>query len=248
MKDAQIKKITNSARLEIAPFFDLDLNSKIEISTKIVNFNSFGLEAKKLGIKIVDLPIHLSGNLFNRCFQYLLSLPQDVEEVWHRDYGEIDSGNIIDKKGDVSKLLDLAVKAMDWELECPRFDKLMLRKDANFLLGSFHFDRFNSTPPRGPSQGTMERLIINLSQSSRFLAVMDIDLNAFPYLEDDSLTKEHYLRLCKQLPKIPVLLFEIPGSEKNLFYGLNYEATKTLHCGIGAVGDKALVLSKWESA
>ena len=26
----------------------------------------------------------------------------------------------------------------------------------------------------------------------------------------------------------------------------NYKATKTLHCGIGEVGEKAIVLSKWK--
>ena len=136
MKDAQIKKITNAVRLEIAPFIYFDPDCKIEVSTKIVNFNNCGFEAKKLGIKAVNLPMHLPRKIFDKCFRDLLSLPQDVEEIWHSDYGEIDSGNIIDKKGNVSKLLDLAVKSMDWDLECPRFDKLMLRKKEDFSLTS----------------------------------------------------------------------------------------------------------------
>ena len=246
MSRSQIEKIVDAKKLEISPFLSLGLNYRIEILPKIVNFNNLKLEGKSLGIKGLNLTIQLPEELINRCVQELLLLPLEVEEVWHSDYGEIDSGNIIDEKGAVSRLIDTSSGAINWEIEYPRFDKLMLRKKEDFSLTSFHFDRFNSDPSRNPSQGTMERLILNLSQSPRFLAIMDIDLNAMPYLEDDNLTEEHYLKLCKQFPVIPVLICEIPGSKQNLFHCINYEATKTLHCGIGEVGEKAIVLSKWK--
>ena len=125
MKASQLEKIVRADKLEITPFLGLGLNYRIEILPKIVNFNNLTTEGKKLGIEVFNVPIQFPSDLINRCFQDLLLLPAEIEEVWHSDYGEIDSGNIIDKKGTVSRLIDTSSKAINWETEYPRFDKLM---------------------------------------------------------------------------------------------------------------------------
>jgi len=169
-----------------------------------------------------------------------------VEEVWHRDYGEIDSGNVIDKNGRISQILDHLRDSLKWQKEIITFDKVMLRKDDTLNFDEFHADHFCSIPPRIRKDGFMERAIFNLNDVVRYFAVLNIHPVIVNSIIKDPMCLTEYKHLFEAVQPINISIVEIPPMESiSIIHGITFNAFTTIHSGVGQRGDLAAVISKW---
>jgi hypothetical protein len=226
----------------------------------------YGVESELLTkIEIVDayqpIPIHLVNKIRRVSFKNTLSeiriskirnhlkqISHDYDEIWHKDYGEIDSGNLIDDIGDTSSMLNELAKCISWTNTYPRFDKIHLRKKNNFNLNEFHTDHYNSDPERTRLLGTMERAIINLGKATRWFAILDIPDRLVQTTIFDPYHHSNYEKLLSSLSVINLILIETHKSTYDeCLHGLVFNAFECIHSGYGTKGDFSAILSNWKS-
>jgi hypothetical protein len=169
-----------------------------------------------------------------------------VEEVWHRDYVEIDSGNVIDEEGLISDVLEHLRESLKWQKEEITFDKIMLREDDTLNFDEFHADHFCSIPPRIRTAGFMERAIFNLNDEVRYFSVLNIDPELVNSAIKDPMCLADYEHLLEVVQPIDITILEIPPMESvSMIHGIIFNAFTTVHSGVGKRGDLAAVISKW---
>jgi hypothetical protein len=173
-------------------------------------------------------------------------LPDEFEEIWHKDYGEIDSGNYVDTVGAISTLLDSLADGIGWSRELPRFDKVHVRKNDDFGLNKFHADHFYSEPARTRLLGRMDRAIINLGESSRWLAVLVLPEELIKKYIADPYCQASYALLMSEIEYGMLGLIETPKrTVDNRLHGVVFNAFDLIHCGYGGKYDVAAIVSHW---
>lgn len=198
----------------------------------------------------VKIEMPFDQNLRSEMISQLEGWPKEHQEIWHRQYEEVDSGNIVDATGTVSAFLDGLATAYGWPIEGPRFDKVMLRRRDDKRLSAFHCDHFNSEPPRIRTLGSMERVIVNCGATRRWFVALDIPRHIVSDIVVDPYSSEDYRRLLKCSEGYDLLLYEMPPADPKLsvLHGVRFDAFSTVHCGYGMRGDIAAVLSHWTSS
>ena len=226
----------------------------------------YGVESELLTqIEIVTayqpIPIHLVNKIrrisFKNTFSvkriskiknHLKRISNDYDEIWHEDYGEIDSGNFIDDIGDTSSMLNDLSGCINWSNTYPRFDKIHLRKKDNHNLNEFHADHYNSDPERTRTLGTMERAIINLGKTTRWFAILDIPDRLVQTTIYDPYHHSNYEKLLSSLSVVKLILIETHKSTYDeCLHGLVFNAFECIHSSYGTKGDFSAILSNWKS-
>lgn len=197
------------------------------------------------GIQRIKINCQIDNSLLSNATNEIQNAPDEFEEVWHKDYGEIDSGNLIDLDGDVSRLLDQVRLSSDWDNDSVRFDKILLRKQDSFDLSQFHTDHFNSCPPKVRKQGDLERIIFNVGKNSRFFAVLNLNPSAVMERIHDPFSFDEYNDFFNDQGVVDLIIYETPSFNGTVLHGLKFNAYSTIHSGFGAKDDIAIVLSKW---
>ena len=179
--------------------------------------------------------------------EQILNLPDEYEELWHRDYGEIDSGNIIDKTGKASELLDKLAHSLEWVGENPRFDKFIYRKRDNFYLSEFHTDHFSSKPERTRKYGVIKRALLNLGDSPRSIAVLDIPSSIVRKYIKDPYSKKNYINLLTKEKTWNMFLIDTPPTafDEKEISGLLFDSFSVVHCGFGKKGQMGALITSW---
>jgi len=202
--------------IKICPFYGVesDILTKVNIVTanRPIPTHLFGR------VKRISFKNTFSEKCISNIKNNLIRIENDYEEIWHKDYGEIDSGNFIDKIGDTSTILDDLANCIGWSNIYPRFDKIHLRKKNNFHLNEFHTDHYNSDPERTRLLGTMERAIINLGKATRWFAILDIPDRLVQTTIFDPYHHSNYEKLLSSLSVINLILIETHKSTyENVF-------------------------------
>lgn len=237
--------VANSETITIFPLHGSKL--KITVNVHIVYINQ--LHENQIedltGIQRIKINCQFDNSLLSNAINEIHNAPDEFEEIWHKDYGEIDSGNLIDVDGDVSRLLDQVRLSSDWDNDSVRFDKILLRKQDSFDLSQFHTDHFNSYPPRIRKHGALERIIFNIGKNPRFFAVLNLNPSAVMERIHDPFSFEEYNDFFNDQGVMDLMIYETPSFNGALLHGLKFNAYSTIHSGFGAKSDIAIVLSKW---
>jgi len=243
---SNLDELSDGEMVYIKPLHD-DPDFKILVKVQRITAQNEPETLKKLGISRFSINYHIDRTVLTEIINQILQLPNEFEELWHRDYGEIDSGNIIDSSGEASGLLDNISKSLEWENESPRFDKLIFKKRDNFRLSEFHTDHYCSQPERTRTKGTMKRAILNLGDTSRWIAVLDIPSSIVKNNIKDPYFKNNYKNMLTVVNKFDMFLIEtVPsGYKRKEMNGLFFDSFTTVHCGFGSKGEIGAVLSHW---
>ena len=205
----------------------------------------------RLGTRIllerVTVPILLNKSAIDKVADEIRKLPNDHNDIFHREYSVHDSGNIIDTKGYVSSLLDQLKKKM--RIQCQfNFDKLTLRRQSNLDLRDLHIDYYeNCGNLFDRSQGCMERYIFNIGKIPRSIAIADIN----PTKISDCLSLKFSAMRMQDLflksPEFKVIEVVTPSYDKKngILHGLRINVTDLLHSGYGYQEEFAALLSEW---
>jgi len=197
---------------------------------------------RRVSCALEQSQISLKENLIDEFKNFSLG----TEEVWHRDYGEIDSGNDIDDRGYISVFLDQIRDSLQWDKEGVTFDKVMLRREDNHDLDQFHADHFVSNPPKIRSKGVMERAIFNLNNIVRYFAVLNIAPEKVNTAIKDPYCLVDYENLLEEVQPIEIEILEIPPMRSpQMIHGICFDAFSTVHAGFGREGDLAAIVSNW---
>ena len=240
----EMKEWEDGEKIRVRPIGHLDV--QIDATVHRILAGSMPVRTTRSSVKRLTIHYPLDHSVRSDVVRQLEALPMEHEEIWHQKYGELDSGNIIDGSGAVSRLLDRLASALGWPCLCPRFDKVMLRKSDDRRLSDFHADHFNSRPKRTRHRGTMERVIFNLGTASRWFAVLDIPGTVVSKFIKDPYSDDDYARLLSGWQEKNVFLYETPPvGPLGQLHGLYFDAFSTLHCGYGMRGDMAAVISRW---
>ena len=178
------------------------------------------------------------------------SLPTNHEDLWHYNYGEIDSGNIIAKDKLVSSLLDQIRKKLKLKRKIISYDKFTLRKKNinNFsLMHADHFNDKNMSLIR--SKITMQRYVINLNTNHKSqIAFLNINKNLVKKLILDPFNFEDYRKLFKITDNLTVKIYQIPpfNERTSKFYGIKFDVFNTIHSAVGKKNDLKAVISNWK--
>ena len=229
----------------IYPLGDIDF--KIPVRIQRINAQKTNESLKSLGISRFKINCPIDRRILDEIMEQILNMPDEFEELWHRDYGEIDSGNIIDSTGKASQLLDKIAYNLEWAGEYPRFDKFIYRKRDNYNLSEFHADHYCSKPERTRKYGVMKRALINLGYFPRCIAVLDIPSLIVKKNINDPYAKKDYKKLLTRKNKWDMFLIETapPFFKERGISGLLFDSFSTVHCGFGKKGDFCAVISKW---
>ena len=243
---SNLDELSDGEMVYIKPLHD-DPDFKILVRIQRITTQNEPERLKKLGISRFSINYHIDRTVLKEIINQILQLPDEFEELWHRDYGEIDSGNIIDSSGEASGLLDNISKSMEWGNESPRFDKFILRKRDNYRLSEFHTDHYCSQPERTRSKGVMKRAILNLGDTSRWVAVLDIPSSIVKNSIKDPYFKNNYKNMLTSIKKYDIFLIETApsGYKRKEINGLFFDSFTTVHCGFGKKGEIGAVLSHW---
>ena len=118
---SNLDELSDGEMVYIKPFHD-NPDFKFLVKIQRITAQNEPERLKKIGIRRLSINFHIDRTVLTEIISQILQLPDEFEELWHRDYGEISSGNIIDSSGEASGLLDNISKSMEWENESPRFD------------------------------------------------------------------------------------------------------------------------------
>ena len=102
---SNLDELSDGEMVYIKPLHD-DPDFKILVRIQRITAQNEPERLKKLGISRFSINYHIDRTVLKEIINQILQLPDEFEELWHRDYGEIDSGNIIDSSGEASGLLD----------------------------------------------------------------------------------------------------------------------------------------------
>jgi len=237
--------INDGETVYISPLGDRDF--KIPVKVKRLKAYKRNEILKSLGISIIQINCPIDRETLNEIMGQIRNKPDEYEELWHRDYGEIDSGNIFDTTGEASKLLDKLAQTLEWVGEYPRFDKFIYRKCDNFYFSEFHTDHFSSNPERTRSYGVIKRALLNLGDSPRGIAVLDIPSSIVKKYIKDPYSKKNYINLLTKEKKWSMVLVYTPppSFEEEKINGLLFDSFSLVHCGFGKKGELGAVLSHW---
>ena len=243
---SNLDELSDGEMVYIKPLHD-DPDFKILVRIQRITTQNEPERLKRLGISRFSINYHIDRTVLKEIINQILQLPDEFEELWHRDYGEIGSGNIIDSSGEASGLLDNISKSMEWGNESPRFDKFILRKRDNYRLSEFHTDHYCSQPERTRTKGTMKRAILNLGDTSRWVAVLDIPSSVVKEKIKDPYCKKNYIKMLTHIERCDMLLIDTasPCHDREEINGLFIDSFSTVHCGYGKIGDLCAVLTHW---
>ena len=237
--------INDDETVSISPLGDRDF--KILVKFKRLKDYKGNEILKSLGINRLQINCPIDRESINEIMGQIINMPDEYEELWHRDYGEIDSGNIIDTSGEASKLLDKLAHSLEWGGDYPRFDKFIYRKRDNFYFSEFHTDHFSSKPERTRSYGIIKRALLNLGDSPRCTAVLDIPSSIVKKYIKDPYSKKNYINLLTKEKLWSIFLIETPPPffEEKGINGLLFDPFSVVHCGFGKKGELGAVLTHW---
>ena len=243
---SNLDELSDGEMVYIKPLHD-DPDFKILVRIQRITAQNEPERLKKLGISRFSINYHIDRTVLKEIINQILQLPDEFEELWHRDYGEIGSGNIIDSSGEASGLLDNISKSMEWGNESPRFDKFILRKRDNYRLSEFHTDHYCSQPERTRTKGMMKRAILNLGDTSRWIAVLNIPSSIVKNSIKDPYFKNNYKNMLTSIKKYDIVLIETApsGYKRKEINGLIFDSFTTVHSGFGRKGEIGAVLSHW---
>ena len=245
IKNNGFLNLANGETITICPLQGSQL--KITVNVNVVHIDELP-ENQILdltGLQRIKINCQIDDSLLFNAINEIQNVPDEFEEIWHKDYGEIDSGNLIDLGGNVSRLLDQVRLSSGWDNDNVRFDKILLRKQDNFDLSQFHTDHFNSHPPRIREHGTLERIIFNIGKTPRFFAVLNLNPSVVMERIHDPFSFDEYNDFLNDQDVMDLIIYETPNFNGALLHGLKFNAYSTIHSGFGAKRDIAIVLSKW---
>ena len=228
----------------------ININFKFKANIKKVSiFEKFIKNSKYRVVRLMVKKNHLNlKKLKENTKKQIIS---DFQEIWHRNYTEIESGNLIDQGNYISESLDIFSKKLNYNNKNENFDKIMLRSTNDLSLNGFHTDHFNSFSNLNRKYGFIERTIINLREEKRVLAILDLEPEILRKSINSKYNVKDYLNLYKSLDNKQnnILLVEIPKikivGNHYLFFGIQFNSYPTLHATFGYKGDFSAVLSNW---
>ena len=237
-------KFINGEKIFIKPF--QGLNQKIEVCVKIVKHNEI---KNNVYFKKIVLKNNIDINLVDKSVKYIKQFNNDHEECWHKKLNDNDSGNIIDKIGFVSDLLDKLRFNLNWENQYPSLDKLIVNKKNHIKLNEFHTDHFNCYPSRLRSNGDAKRVFINLSNNSRWVCIIDYDYKFIKNVIGNNYNIYDYKRLLNEY-KNNLILFFIEckrNTHKDYLYGIEIDAFYTIHGSYSKKNQILAVLTNYKN-
>jgi hypothetical protein len=245
IKNNGFLNVVNGETITICPLQGSQLKITVNVNIFYINKLHENQIIDLTGIQRIKINCQIDDSLLSNAINEIKNAHDEFEEIWHKDYGEIDSGNLIDLDGDVSRLLDQVRLSSDWDDDSVRFDKILLRKQDSFDLSQFHTDHFNSYPPKIRKHGALERIIFNIGKNPRFFAVLNLNPSVVMERIHDPFSFEEYNNFFNDQGTMDLIIYETPGFNGTVLHGLKFNAYSTIHSGLGAKDDIAIVLSKW---
>lgn len=197
----------------------------------------------------LSLALQLDSRLLSLVQGESKRLPKDHADIFHRDYAEIDSGNVIDESGHVSELLDMLAESV--KATCAsNFNKVTWRHCEQTDLKDLHIDYFNSA--KGDCKRGAERVfryLFNLGDTVRYTAVLPIPTSLFAAAPDTN-SGEHFLDPILSRHDKPLVAYLIPVPPLVLSAGrvnaLRLDVLNLMHSGYGQAGELAGIVTSHE--
>lgn len=235
-----IEEVVMQARL--SPFSDFNLTVPVEV---IVQRHGVAIDKTKV-IHWVWLAADLEQpSLIADARLSFESLDDDIDEVWHSDCPVADTGLLADKQGAISRLIDFLRVGLGWTNQVPSLDKIILSRNASTEVSGFHTDHFPFGTKTYRSQGSANRVILNLGFETRVVCFLLPDREEELSLGDEYCLDD-YRRLGDTLKGARLIITLLPGYSKSTgIAGVKFDAHNVLHSGLPHAGSMVAVLTDW---